>query len=132
MIKTLIIVLAILAALWAAPPARARMILVAQPALERLGPFGERLITPAKVYATKNDLSALVRLVAIERNEMRPIPSQHDFGAWAKRKWGEDPIDRWGSPYWIRQTRDDVVLGSNGPDTKRGTQDDIQQSLPPR
>ena len=132
MIKTFIIAIAILAALWTAPPARARMLLIAQPALEKLGPVGERLLTPAKVYATKNDLSALVRLVAIERNEMRPVPAQHEFGAWAKRKWGEDPIDRWGNAYWIRNAQGNVVLGSNGPDGKRGTADDIQAPLPPR
>jgi hypothetical protein len=129
MIKKLIVALAILAALWTAPPARARMLLLAQPALEKLGPVGERLLTPAKKYATKNDLAALLRLVAIERNEMRPVPSERDFPSWAKRKWGEDPIDRWGQQYWIRHVRRTVTLGSNGPDGKRATADDIEQTL---
>ncbi|HSJ13633.1 MAG TPA: hypothetical protein VK939_04405 [Longimicrobiales bacterium] len=128
MIVKLIIALAVLAALWTVPPVRARITLIAEPALERLGPVGERLITPAKVYATRNDLDALMRLVAIERNEMRPIPSDKDFPVWARRKWGE-PIDRWGTPYWIRQAPRTVILGSNGPDQKRGTEDDITQTL---
>ena len=132
MIKKLVVAIAILAALWMIEPVRARIILWMTPLLERLDPWGERLLTPAKVYATKNDLAALVRLVASERNEMRPLPTQQTFRAWAQRKWGEDPIDHWGQLYWIRQTRNDGVVGSNGPDRQRGTADDVTHVLPPR
>jgi hypothetical protein len=130
MTKMLIIAAVVLAALFTAPATRVHMLLLAHPVLEKLGPFGERLATPAKVYATKNDVSNLIRLLAIERNDRRRLPNERDFAAWAKRHAGDDAIDHWGHPYWIRKLgADSLIVGSNGPDGKRRTADDIQQTM---
>jgi hypothetical protein len=130
MAKTLIIVAVLFGFAWAYPPTRARMVVAAQPALERMGPVGERLITPVKRYNTRTELKFIVEQIKLTRTEGRELPDERTFQRWISRRLltknqGKDP---WGFQYYMITVSGTVTVGSVGEDGQRGTDDDIRES----
>ena len=128
MIGKLIVLLAVVAALWAIPATRGRMVDLATPVLEKLGPTGQRLLVPAHRWAARHDLDEL--LVGMKRDalEGRRPPDAQSFAAYARRQLEEEPIDPWGEAYWLARDGRQVTVGSSGPDGRRGSEDDITKS----
>jgi hypothetical protein len=127
-IKKLLFLLAVLAALWSIPASRARLVLLVRPALEKLGPAGERVITPAHRYAARTDIKRLIGTLRQEVGEGRTPPEPRLFPEWANRRQRESAMDPWSNPYWMKRKGILVTIGSNGPDGLRDTADDISES----
>jgi hypothetical protein len=123
--KKIFIVVVLIAIIFAVPQLRSRVGATALPLLERLGPVGMALITPARRSATHHEVVEIARLIKADHEEGRPMPDEN-FTEWLRRRIvREDGIDVWGNPFWIRLTGITVQVGSNGPDGKRGTRDDV-------
>lgn len=58
-----------------------------------------------------------------------PLPSPARFPRFLRRNRLGGSIDPWGMPYFLRITRDSIHVGSTGPDTTRGTADDVLAGL---
>jgi hypothetical protein len=125
--KKIIIAVVVLAIIWAIPEVRSRVSATAVPFLERLGPVGTALLTPARRSATHHEVVEIARLIKADQQEGKPLPGENvDFTEWLRRRIvREDGKDVWGRPFWIYLTGVTVRVGSDGPDGKRGTQDDV-------
>ena len=132
MIKKLVIVAVILGFAWSIPAARQRMMQWAEPALERLGPVGERVVTPVRRYNTRNEIVFLMRALAQDYEVRRPLPNPRTFPAWLERNTpaGREGKDGWGNPYYMRADRLGITIGSPGPDGTADTADDITRTMP--
>src|SRR5687767_119609 len=123
--KKILIAVILLAFIWAIPSVRTKVGAKAVPVLERLGPVGAAVLNPMRRYATQNEVVGIARLIKQDKEEGRPMP-EGDFTEWLRRRVvHEDGKDVWGTPFFIRLTGITVQVGSNGPDTKRGTKDDV-------
>lgn len=128
--KKILAVVVLLALIWAIPPVRARVGAAALPLLERLGPVGEKLLSPSRRYATQNEVIAIARMIANDQNEGRQLPDERGFHEWLTRRvYREDGVDVWGNRFWMRMRRDSVTVGSSGPDGKRTTKDDVTHTV---
>ena len=132
MFKTLFIVVVLLGFAWGYPPTRARMVLRAQPVLERLGPVGEMVVRPVQRYSASQEVNFLLEQLQMHKTEGREIPDEKSFQNWIKRRVstkneGRDP---WNNPYYLLKTSGRITIGTVGEDGKRGTEDDISKTIP--
>jgi hypothetical protein len=129
--KKILIAVVLVALVWAVPAVRTKVVAAAVPVLERLGPVGDKLLTPSRKYATTNENIALARPSANDRTEGRTLPDDRGINQWlTKRIYREDGTDVWGNRFWMRIRRDSVTVGSNGPDGQRSTGDDVTHTHP--
>jgi hypothetical protein len=125
-----IIAVVILALIWAIPGARTHLVASVHPVLERLGPGAEFMIRPARREAAKKQMNSILRVVASDLNEGREVPSDSRFQAWLTQRMPElNGRDPWGSHYWLTRAGTELTVGSNGPDGRRGTEDDLSQTI---
>ena len=124
MFKYIIILLIVVGSVTSIPPIRERVL---PPLAEALGPTGERMMTPMKKWEAKTDCEDLLRELRANNTAGRAIPEPRGFVAWAQfvLRDPEAGIDPWGSPYYYKLVRNQMTVGSSGPDLKRGTADDI-------
>ena len=123
------IFIVLLALAWAIPPARMRLTAFAAPVLHKLGPVGDKLLSPTRRYATQNEVTAIARMIANDQDEGRQLPEERTFNYWlVRRVRSEDGIDVWGNKFWMKRTQKIVTVGSNGPDGERGTKDDVSHT----
>jgi len=132
MIKKVLIGLLLLGFAWAWEPTRVRMVLAAKPALERMGPFGERVITPIQRYNTRTEINFILDQIQLSRTEGRDVPDARTFQRWMQQRiltknHGKDP---WDHPYYLIREGSTLTVGSTGEDGKRGSADDIRKSIP--
>lgn len=131
MIRKLLILAVIVAFAWSVPAVRERMIRMAGPVVERLGPPGELLADPIRRYNTRNELVVLMRELTQEYQAQVPLPNARNFQAWLERNTisGRDGKDAWGNAYFLRRDGSGITLGSPGADGQVGTEDDITRTL---
>lgn len=132
MFNKILIGVVLLGFAWAWEPTRVRMILAARPALERMGPIGEKAITPIQRYNTKTELTFIADQIQMAKTEGREVPDANTFQKWLKKQLktknqGRDP---WDHPYYLIQLGSTLTVGSIGEDGERGTDDDIKSSIP--
>lgn len=132
MAKNIFIVLVLIGFAWAWEPTRVRMIVAAKPVLERMGPFGEKAITPIQRYNTQTEISFITDQISLAKTEGRDVPDARSFQRWMQKRivtknQGRDP---WNRPYYLVHVGSLLTVGSVGEDGKRGTDDDIKKSVP--
>jgi hypothetical protein len=132
MAKNIFFAIVLLGFAWAWEPTRVRMIIAAKPALELMGPFGEKAMMPIERYSTRTELSFIADQITLSRTEGREVPDARSFQRWMKERvvtknQGKDP---WNQPYYLVRVGSMLTLGSIGEDGEQGTDDDIRKSLP--
>jgi len=131
--KALLFVMVGLGFAWGYPPTRAHLVYRSQPALEKLGPVGDRIILPVQRYSTKQELDFILNQISLARTEGKEVPDAKTFQRWLSKRvltknQGKDP---WGHPYFLlRPTGGTLTAGSVGPDGKSGTADDLRMTMP--
>jgi hypothetical protein len=127
--KKILVAVIVLAIIWAVPALRQNIGMAALPLLERLGPVGERLATPARNFKAKGQATFYLRIMRDDATEGRELPNPRTFSQWAQRRLPrESEPDPWGNPYWLSQQGRTFTVGSNGADGQRGTDDDVTDS----
>jgi hypothetical protein len=128
MFKVFFILLVVILAVTTIPAVRNR---VAPPISRALGPTGEKIATPVKRWKAENGAKTLLRELQAETTAGRKLPQPFEFAGWAVREL-RDPeagTDPWGSPYFLKPGRGStMIVGSPGPDKKKGTPDDVEVS----
>lgn len=128
--KKFILFVLILAIVWAIPDVRNRIGAASVPLLSRLGPVGERIADPFREVRARNEMKFFLRILGDDRSEGRQLPDERAFSQWVRRRMPEETgIDPWGNPYWLRRGPRTFIIGSNGADGQRDTNDDVTQSL---
>lgn len=123
-----LVVLVAMGFAWSVPSVRGRIATAAAPALSLLGPVGSRMQEPMRRYQADTDLKFLVDQLKMASNEGRPLPTTgKPFTEWMSRKpgAGERGKDPWGNYYWMERSTGVVLVGSNGKDGARDTEDDL-------
>lgn len=130
--KKLLVVAVLLGFAGSYPPTRAVMANAMAPALEKLGPVGQRALEPARRYDAKNEVEFIADQLNIQRTEGRAVPNPRTFQQWLKQHvtTRRDGLDPWGKPYYLARTGKTHVVGSGGRDGEPGTGDDIRVPLP--
>lgn len=131
MFKAIVVAMLLLGFGWAYPPTRARMMLLGQPALERMGPVGEKILVPVQRYTTRTEMKFILDQISLARTEGKEIPDERTFQRWMTKRLltknnGKDP---WNHPYYLIRVGSQLTVGSVGKDGKRGTEDDIRESM---
>lgn len=128
--KKIIILVVVLAIVWAIPDVRNRIGGAAVPLLDRLGPVGEAIANPFREVRARNELKFFLRILNDDRAEGRQIPDERRFTEWVDRRMPEESgIDPWGNAYWMRRRGNTFTVGSDGVDRTRDTEDDVIQTL---
>jgi hypothetical protein len=126
--KKIIFLVLALAILWAIPGVRQRIGVAMLPLLERLGPVGEKVADPVRAFKARNEMSFFLRILLDDRTEGRRLPDERSFTNWVRERMPQETgIDPWGNTYWLRRQTNAWVVGSNGPDGERDTEDDVVQ-----
>jgi hypothetical protein len=129
--RRIVAAIVILALIWAVPPVRGRLSAAAVPVLEKLGPVGAVVIEPARRMAAKSKVMGILRVIASDYNEGRPLPEDANFHGWLRQRLPDETgLDPWGNAYWLSRTRGTLTVGSDGPDRRRGTGDDVKHTIP--
>jgi Type II secretion system (T2SS), protein G len=131
MLKTLAILVILMGFGYAYPPTRARMMLVAKPALVRMGPFGEKAMLPVQRYNTGQEIKFILDQIALARTEGKELPEDQTFQRWLSKRLltKNNGKDAWNHPYYLIRVGSQVTVGSVGQDGRRGTGDDIRDSF---
>jgi hypothetical protein len=128
--KFVITIIVILALVWALPPVRERVSTRAVPMLERLGPAGGALLSPARRMAARSQATSFARTLSRDSKEGLPLPNEQGFHNWLRQRLPDETgLDPWGNPYWMQRRNVSVTVGSNGPDGRRGTSDDVTHTV---
>ena len=134
MVKYVVIFIFILGAAFGIPAIRNRIAGPLDPVLSKLGPIGEKIQTPTRRWATKNEEMLIIRKLAEQHNQQKEMPSPLAFQSWIKQNFKgrgtEAGLDPWGRPYYLIHTRNQITVGSQGADRRRETPDDIRVSVP--
>jgi len=131
MLKMLVILVILMGFGWAYPPTRARMVVAARPALERMGPVGDKVLMPVQRYSTRQEVKFILDQISLAKTEGKELPEDQTFQRWMSKRLltknnGKDP---WGHPYYLIRVGGQVTVGSVGQDGRRGTGDDIRESF---
>lgn len=133
MLKIILIGAVIIGAMFGIPPIRNRIAGPLDPFLSKLGPVGEKIQAPARRWAAKNEEMLIIRKLAEDHNQNKGVPSPLAFQGWIKRNFHggvKEGMDPWGRPYYLIHTRQQLTVGSQGPDRLRDSSDDIRVSVP--
>lgn len=128
-LKLVLIGLVAIGFLTAHAPTRTRVASAAAPALDRLGPVGAFALRPVHRFTADTEVKFIVGQLRQASTLGRELPMEARFAQWLKRiKLRDDGLDPWGAPYYLERARNNLTVGSRGPDGKRGTADDIRAS----
>jgi hypothetical protein len=122
--KKAFIILVLLLGAWTYVPVRERTYV---PIFQRLGPWGMKLVQPSQEGAARTKAQHLLRMLIVDLRQGRALPDPQNFDHWVRSRTDEaDPtLDPWGSLYYYERRDNRIVVGSPGPDRRRGTADDI-------
>jgi Type II secretion system (T2SS), protein G len=131
MLKMILVVLLLAGFGWAYPPTRARMALVAKPALVRMGPVGEKVLLPVQRYNTHTEVKFILDQISLAKTEGKEIPEERTFKRWmySRLLTKNNGKDVWNQPYYLIRVGNQFTVGSIGQDGTRGTDDDIRESM---
>lgn len=129
--KKVVILIVVLAIIWAVPPARERLGAAALPVIERLGPVGAFVLRPAREFGAKHDAKTFVKALEHDASLGRRAPEPRQFTEWVSNRLpDEDGIDPWGNAYWLQRATGSITVGSDGADGERDTDDDVLHTVP--
>ncbi len=111
--KLFLIILVVLGVMMAVPSTRAMM-------EDRARPVADGL--KAKLVPRRLEVMADQLEVRVGRGESFP----NNWEGWLRRDFSGAPEDPWGTMYYLQTTRSGFTVGSNGPDGKQNTDDDIK------
>jgi hypothetical protein len=130
--KKIIVLLVIMGFAWSYPPFRAKAMTAMSPAFATLGPVGHRLSEPTRVWKAENDIKFITQQLQLDKTEGKRLPpSAREFEAWLKKRpsAGDHGNDPWGQTYWLTPGTGTITVGSNGPDGKKTTKDDVIKTI---
>jgi hypothetical protein len=110
--KLLTLAVLVLAVGMVVPSTRAAMMERARPLVDGL----KAKIVPSRLEAMSSQLVARV-------NRGEGLPA--NFDGWLRREFTSSEEDPWGNLYYFESRRGAFLVGSMGPDGRRGTPDDI-------
>ena len=113
-VKLILLLLLALGVGLAVPSTRAR---ITEPVIDRIN----LEITPRR-------LEMIATRLEEERGLGRPIPDADALETWLLRNTTLSAQDPWGNRYYILERSDGFIVGSNGPDGRRDTDDDMTAS----
>jgi hypothetical protein len=131
MFKIVLVVAVLLGIAWSYAPTRQQIAVRLVQVAEKLGPVGDVVLNPVRKYSTQSEVGFIVDQIRMARLEGRQMPGERTFAGWLKQrvktKW--KGVDAWGFPYYLTQKQMQFTVGSVGPDGKRGTGDDIRETV---
>ena len=132
MLKKIVVVIVLLAAVWAMPSGRARLSRWLAPAFGKLGPFGQKISTPMKRYTAKTQVAAILRAINNAQEEGKEVPDTRTWVRWLRAhppSADTKDMDPWGTQYYLRFENKVYTIGSAGPDRVRYNADDISHTV---
>lgn len=125
--RKILFAIVVLAAIWAWPAGRTKLVHVLHPILTHLGPVSDKLETPMKKFQAKTEVKAITSGIEHAREEGKDLPDLRTFSAWLRAHplFDNKDMDPWGNAYYLKGNHPTLMIGSNGPDGVRGNADDI-------
>ncbi len=126
--KVLLIILIVVGFAWTIPPARERITDTLRPVGVALRPALDWALNPSRRAGAGREEQWIMREIENQRQMGRGLPEPRTFHDWVKRhvESVDDGLDPWGQPYYLEIDRQNMAVGSAGPDRTPGTADDIR------
>lgn len=118
------------------PPLRKRAAPYAAPVLKKaelaLDPIISRVLNPVFRWSAHNEEKHYLSMLQdkVTMNEALPDPAGFQRFLAQNANSGRSGRDPWGSDYYLIFRNDSIIVGSPGPDLKRGTADDVLDAGP--
>lgn len=123
MFKIILIVLVVVGAIITIPALHSRAGIMLGPVEDKLAPHMTFATDPMKKVRTSDKESNILGMLKQDHIQGRKSPEPEDFPQWLKDRQVEP--DGWGNRYYLFQKNDSIFIGSNGPDGKKNTPDDL-------
>lgn len=134
-LRTILVIVVLLAAVLAIPPVRG----LAGPVLEPGKALIDRSVGRLWVrgrdrvfgWSVRNEARTLAQELQKREISGQALPRPQDFQAYLQRRTisGAPGLDKWGFPYYMLLGGDSITVVSPGPDGRPGTDDDIRESV---
>lgn len=117
------------------PPVRERVAPRVAPirdyAVRELAPHVKRGLDPVYRWSAVQEMRRIARELRQRELSFVALPHPREFQKFLEKQHytGRKGLDPWGSPYYLILKRDSIIVGSPGPDLKRGTEDDIREAV---
>jgi hypothetical protein len=113
------------------PAVRARVMPPLEPVLEKLG-LERKLADPIKRRKADAEIRVVLHKLTEAIQKKQEVPDPLGFQYWLKShtRFEKRGMDPWGRPYYLSDANNQLTVGSNGPDRKRETADDVRITLP--
>lgn len=130
MLRFIIYTLIAIGTIASVPALRSRAAGPASYVYVRLEPYIEEVVDPIREQIAQREESAIAGELKAAHNLGRPLPDTAVFSRWVNERLsvGNDP---WHNPYFLVVYPDgSAIVGSNGRDRLRSTDDDILLKAP--
>lgn len=98
----------------------------------KVAPHAEGVLSPVYEWSTRSRMKEMQRALEAEQAAGRGLPDKKTFSQFLRDHYpGQDSTDAWGTAFYVRQTRRDLVVGSAGRDRVVGNADDIKTDAIP-
>src|SRR5688500_2158295 len=113
------------------PAVREKVMPPLAPVLEKLG-LEQKVADPIKRRRADAEIRVVLHKLAEAIQEKKEVPTPVSFPRWlsSNTRFEKRGIDPWGRPYYLSDANNQLTVGSNGPDRKRQTADDVRITLP--
>ena len=98
--------------------------------LDLADPVIRPVLDPFRGFSAKGEMERLVQALAEQQELNRELPTPREFPRWVRANLpqGGGDTDPWGAEYSLRVWEDSLAVISAGPDSQRGTADDVRVS----
>ena len=85
------------------------------------------ILNPYLVWSAEREIEVITRSVRRQARETYKIPLTRDWAGWLTVNFtGDASTDPWGKVYTYQAWADSFMIRSYGPDTERGSSDDLR------
>lgn len=94
---------------------------------EKALPYLQPALDPAYEWLAQGRLEDITKQMEAQAAVGQPLPTGETLDDFLRERYSNEDAarDPWGTPYFLRESRDRVIAGSAGRDGEVGTEDDI-------
>ncbi len=99
--------------------------------VREVGPPLRRGLAPIYRWLAQQEMREIGRELRRRGQSFHQLPQSRVYPRFLEKQRyiPRGALDPWETPYFLTVTRDSIIVGSAGPDQKRGTEDDLRHAV---
>ena len=97
-------------------------------------PYVQPALDPVYEWQAAGRVNEIAKAIHAQTKMDRPLPTEKTLTEFLQHRYASEAAarDPWGTPFFLKNSRRSLAVGSAGPDHKVGTEDDIlSDPVPP-